>query len=162
MSTRSFMPFASFWRIVVRGSSSFVGLTPPPQRLVRELVSSARLADIESGPSARNRLTPRRLRRPFLTLMPRRVRRKRLSWLTDVHGRRRALRRAVSAERLSEAFCLRLAAVDGSAPVCRTSCLSADAALGCRTFCADAGAAVTARTSREATTKAAARGMRRP
>jgi hypothetical protein len=129
-STRSFMPFASFWRIVVRAASSLLGLTPPPHRRVRRLASRARLAFIDSGASAFRRFAPRRLRRPFLTLTPRSVRRKLASWLTDVHGRRRALRRAARADRLSFAFCFLLAADDGSLSVCLTSCLSAVLVLG--------------------------------
>jgi hypothetical protein len=157
--TFSFMPFASLWRIVVCGSSSLLGLTPPPQRRVRRLASSARLAFIDSGESAFRRFAARRFLAPFLTLMPRSLRRNEASWLTDVHGLRRALRRAASALRFSEAFCFFVAADDGSLFVWLTSCLSAVVALGWRSFCAEAGAAPMARTSRVAASMAAPRGM---
>src|SRR4051812_36074537 len=106
------MPFASFSRIVVWDSSSLLGLTPPPQRLVREPPSSARLADIERGPSARSRFVASRLRRPFLTLTPRSTRRNVASWRTDVQGCLPALRRAVAAAFFSLAFCFLLAVDD--------------------------------------------------
>lgn len=103
----------------VFGSTSVVHVRPPPsaQRRVRRLASSARLAAIDAGASALRRLAPRRLRRPFLTLTPRRTRRNVASCRTGVPGLRRALRRALAAALLSRAFCLRLAAGGGSPPV---------------------------------------------
>src|SRR3954470_2524233 len=113
-STRRRMPFASLWVIVVLTSSNLLGLVPPPQRFVRGPAISARLAASDAGPSARRRLLPRRLRRPFLTLIPRSTRRKVASWRTEVHGLLRALRRATPAAFFSFAFCFLVAADDGS------------------------------------------------
>ena len=115
------------------GLSPFAGLIPPPQRLVRLLASSSRLAFKDAGPSALRRCPARRrfLLTPFdLTGTLATMRRMFFRSFTDAHGRRRAERRAWAASRFSARRFAGDAAAGGSELVWRTSAFRDDFAVG--------------------------------
>ena len=159
-STRTRSRRASLLRILTLGLSPFGGLTPPPQRLVRLLASSSRLAVTDAGLSALRRFAPRRrfLLTPFdLTGTLATMRRKRFRSFTEAHGRRRAERRAWPASRFSARRFVADATYGGSEFTWRASDFRDDLAVGALAAPASAAAnpnAVVIKVSRTAIERA--------
>jgi hypothetical protein len=149
MRTRSFLVLLA--RILTLGFFFGPGLAPPPQRRVRLLASSRRLAVSDEGPSAVSRCAAR-LRLFFFTRTRASTRRNWASACTDEHGLPRAAASACLAIRFSWRRFAAGADFAGSLLACLTSVLSADFAVGFLAASASAGPPTSASAARHVST----------